>query len=72
MNLRPYRYSHVQKDEIEKLIQELLAAQLIRHSQSPFASLVLLVKKKDTSGRLCRLLSIEKSECSESLSNSGG
>ena len=51
VNLRPCRYSHSQKDEIEKLIQELFAAQFIRHSQSPFASPMLLVKKKDAGWR---------------------
>ncbi|KAM0929344.1 hypothetical protein ACQ4PT_001454 [Festuca glaucescens] len=53
VNLRPYRYSPMQKNEIEKQIRELLAQGVIRPSSSPFASPVLLVGKKDLSWRLC-------------------
>lgn len=44
----PYRYSHTYKGEIEKIVQELLDNGMIRQSQSPFASSVLLVRKKDS------------------------
>lgn len=44
--IRPYRYNSFQKDEIERQITELLQKGLIQQSTSPFASLVLLVKKK--------------------------
>ncbi|KAJ3686553.1 hypothetical protein LUZ61_015717 [Rhynchospora tenuis] len=53
VNQRPYRYSYFQKVEIEKIITELLANQLIQPSNSPYASPVLLVKKKDGSWRMC-------------------
>ncbi|XP_078438320.1 uncharacterized protein LOC144708753 [Wolffia australiana] len=53
VNIRPYRYSFIQKDEIERLIRELLEAELIRPPKSPFASPVLLVKKKDQGWRFC-------------------
>lgn len=51
--LRPYRYNPAQKDEIEKQVLELLRNGMIQESQSPFASPVLLVKKKSGEWRLC-------------------
>ncbi|XP_020095072.1 uncharacterized protein LOC109714771 [Ananas comosus] len=53
ISIRPYRYSHDQKDEIERQIQEMLRTSIIQPSSSPYASPVLLVKKKDDSWRLC-------------------
>ncbi|KAJ4750853.1 polyprotein [Rhynchospora pubera] len=53
INLRPYRYSHFQKLEIDKIIEELLANSIIQPSSSPYASPVLLVKKKDGGWRMC-------------------
>ena len=49
----PYRHPKRLKDEIEKTIKELLAMGHIRPSKSPFASLVVLVKKKDGTLRMC-------------------
>jgi len=46
VNFRPYRYSPLHKNEIERQVRELLQAGLITHSTSPFASPVLLVQKK--------------------------
>ncbi|XP_012857031.1 PREDICTED: uncharacterized protein LOC105976303 [Erythranthe guttata] len=51
--LCPYRYSHSSKNEIESIVEELLRNGTIRNSQSPFASPVLLVKKKDLTWRMC-------------------
>ena len=53
INLRPYRFSHFQKIEVEKITQELLQKGLIQPSTSCYSSPVLLVKKKDESWRMC-------------------
>ncbi|XP_039004688.1 uncharacterized protein LOC120131883 [Hibiscus syriacus] len=46
VNLRPYRFPHHQKTEVERQISEMLVASVIQASKSPFASPCLLVKKK--------------------------
>jgi len=53
VNLRPYRYSGLQKDSLERMVTEMLDTGIIRTSNSPFASLVILVKKKDSTWQLC-------------------
>lgn len=49
VNSRPYRYSPLHKDEIERQVAEMLRTGLIKISTSPFASPVLLIQKKDGS-----------------------
>lgn len=40
-----YRYPLIQRREIEKMVQDMLLTCIIRPSNSPYSSLVLLVKK---------------------------
>jgi hypothetical protein len=53
VNVKPYWYSPQQKDEMEKQIREMLKQGIIRTSHNPFASPVLLGKKKDDTWRFC-------------------
>lgn len=53
VNVCPYRYPQFQKNEIEKLVEEMLAAGIIQPNNSAFSRPGLLVKKKDGSWRFC-------------------
>jgi hypothetical protein len=48
-NIHPYRHPFAQKNEIEKMVQELLIAGIIRSSTSPYSSLIIMVLKKEGS-----------------------
>jgi hypothetical protein len=47
VNTRPYRYSPLHKDEIERQVKDLLSSCLISPNTNPFSSPILLVQKKD-------------------------
>lgn len=50
---RPYRLAPAEREHVKELIRDLKAHKIIRDSNSPFASPILLVKKKDGSNRMC-------------------
>lgn len=50
---KPYRYAPTQKDELERQVKDMLARGVIQPSHSPYASPVILVKKKDGGWRMC-------------------
>jgi hypothetical protein len=52
-NICPYRHPFFQKNEIEKMVQELLNACVIRPSTSPYSSPVVMVLKKEGSWQMC-------------------
>ncbi|XP_039039693.1 uncharacterized protein LOC120177719 [Hibiscus syriacus] len=53
VNLRPYRFPHNQKAEVERQIATMLSFSIIQPSRSLFVSPCLLIKKKDGSWRFC-------------------
>jgi hypothetical protein len=51
--VRPYRYPHLQKDELEAQCAAMLNQGIIRPSTSPFSAPVLLAKKADDTWSFC-------------------
>lgn len=50
---RPYRLSHTERAEVRIMIDDLLRHNIIRESSSPYASPIIMVKKKTGDKRLC-------------------
>ena len=48
-----HRYPYTQKSEIERMVEEMLEAGIIRPSQSSYSEPVVMVFKKDSSWRMC-------------------
>lgn len=53
ISYKPYRMSYYEREVVRKIVAELLSAGIIEESQSPYASPVLLVKKKEGGYRMC-------------------
>nr|GEV48449.1 reverse transcriptase [Tanacetum cinerariifolium]GEV70891.1 reverse transcriptase [Tanacetum cinerariifolium] len=53
ISIRLYKHPSNKKDAVELMVKELLDSRLIRNSQSPFSSPIVIVKKKDGSWRMC-------------------
>lgn len=52
-HIRPYRYSYEQCKAVQLQVDEFLEAEIIRPSDSPYASPYILVKKPDGTWRFC-------------------
>lgn len=50
---RPYRLSQKEREEVQNMVDELSDAGMIRESNSPYASPIILVRKKTGDKRLC-------------------
>jgi hypothetical protein len=52
-NVHPYKHPFAQKNEIEKIVQELLEVNVICPNASPYSSLVVMVLKKEGNWHMC-------------------
>ena len=50
---RPYRVPYAQQDTVNKMIDDMLTHKIISRSNSPWASPVVIIKKKYGSNRFC-------------------
>lgn len=49
----PRRLAHAEGQEVRKMVKELLDKEIIRPSESPYASPIVLMKKKNGTTRMC-------------------
>lgn len=50
---RPYRLSHSEREDVRQMIAEMLDCGIVKESSSPYASPIVIVKKKNGEKRLC-------------------
>lgn len=53
VQVRPYRYFHFKKKEMEKLVTKMFNDRIIKTSTNLFSSSVILIRKKDSTWRFC-------------------
>lgn len=53
VNRNPYRLAASERESVREIVAGLMANEIIRDSESPFASPILLVQKRDGSHRMC-------------------
>jgi hypothetical protein len=70
--VRLYRYSVAHKNELERHCVAMIEQGIVRRSDSPFSSPVLLVKKPDESWRFCGLPRPKCAHCQGCFNHSGG
>ena len=50
---RPYPFPYAMRENLKKEIKDMLSLGIIQELNSPFASTIVMVKKKDGSDRIC-------------------
>nr|GEV27077.1 zinc finger, C3HC [Tanacetum cinerariifolium] len=63
VNIRPYRHSRTLKDAIKAMVKELLDARVIKPSQSPFASPIVMTLSTYEKEFLAVLMALERWRC---------
>lgn len=55
VRVRPYKYTHFQKEEMDRLVLTMLEEGIIRPSPLPYSSPIIFIRKKRILAFLCRL-----------------
>lgn len=53
ISYRPYRMAHIEREKVKDMIIEMKEAGIVKDSDSPYSSPILLVNKPDGTKRLC-------------------
>ena len=53
VHLPPRRIPHARREEVKEMLRDMLEKNAIEHSDSPWSSPIVLVKKKDGTTRFC-------------------